>query len=170
MIVSNATPLIYLSKINMLHLLKKKFAKVLLPRKVWEEVVERGKLDGHPDAYLVEEAVREGWIQVVEANEIEAEKIAKAFRIHRGEAEAILLAKKKKTQILLDQTHARETAKILKLTPRGTIYVLRLAYRNKLISREKYLKLIDKLVENNFCVLIELYLEARKIDNERKTH
>ncbi len=164
MIVSNATPLIYLSKINMLHLLEKKFSKVLLPRGVWEEVVERGKLEGHPDAYLVEEAEREGWINVVEVNETEAEKIAKAFRIHRGEAEAILLAKRRKTQILMDQTHARETAKVLKLTPRGTIYVLRLAYRNKLISKEEYLKLIDKLVENNFYMRVELYLKAKIIE------
>nr|MDO8082795.1 DUF3368 domain-containing protein [Candidatus Freyarchaeota archaeon] len=164
MIVSDATSLIYLAKINMLHILEKKFKTVLISHKVWEEVVERGKLEGYPDAYPVEEAINEGWIKVDEINEGEASKVAKAFKIHTGEAEAILLAKKKGTPILLDQTHAREAAKVLKLNPRGTIYVLRLAYRNQLISKEKYLKSIDELVENNFRISIEVYKEAMKIE------
>ncbi len=163
MIVINATPLIYLAKINMLHLLKKKFKTVLISHEVWGEVVDRGKLEGYPDAYLVEEAIKDGWIRVEEINRGEASKVAKAFKIHTGEAETLLLAKKKNIPILLDQTHARETAKVLKLHPRGTIYILRLAYRNQLISKEEYLKTIDKLVENNFRISIEVYKEARKI-------
>ncbi|MEM3562396.1 MAG: DUF3368 domain-containing protein [Candidatus Jordarchaeaceae archaeon] len=147
----------------MLHLLKEKFKNVLISHKVWKEFVERGKLEGHPDAYLVEEAINKGWIRVEEIDEGEASKLAKAFKMRVGEAEALLLAKKRDIPILLDQTHAREAAKALKLTPRGTIYVLRLAYRNQLISKEKYLKSIDELVENNFRISVEVYKEAIKI-------
>lgn len=163
MIVSDSTPLIYLAKINMLHLLEKKFKIVFITHKVWEEVVERGKLEGYPDAYLVEEAINEGWIRVEKINGSEASKLAKAFKVHAGEAETLLLAKKREVPILLDQTHAREAAKVLKLNPRGTIYVLRLAYRNQLVSKEQYLKSIDELVENNFRISIEVYKEARRI-------
>lgn len=40
MIVTKATPLIYLAKINTLHLLKEKFKTVLISHKVWKETVE----------------------------------------------------------------------------------------------------------------------------------
>lgn len=62
MIVSGITSLIYLAKINMLHLLEKKFKTVFIPHTVWEEFVERGKLEEYSDAYLVEEAINEGWM------------------------------------------------------------------------------------------------------------
>ncbi|MGQ9723417.1 MAG: hypothetical protein ACUVXA_19095 [Candidatus Jordarchaeum sp.] len=117
-----------------------------------------------PDAYFIEEAVNEGWIRVEEMNEGEVSKVAKAFKIHTFEAEAILLAKKKGTLILLDQTRVREAAKGLKLYPRGKIYVLRLAYRNQLISKKQYLKSIDELIENDFPISIEVYKEGRKIE------
>ena len=54
---------------------------------------------GHPDTYSVEEAINEGWIRFEEINEDEASKLAKAFKIHAGEAEALLLAKNEISQL-----------------------------------------------------------------------
>ena len=42
-VVSNSTPLIALSKIDLFHLLKKYFGKIFIPNEVYSEVVIRGE-------------------------------------------------------------------------------------------------------------------------------
>jgi len=66
-IISNASTLIYLAKVNRLHLLKDLFKKVIIPMEVYEEVVIRGIKDGFSDARIVENAVKDGWIEVVKS-------------------------------------------------------------------------------------------------------
>jgi len=66
MIVSNATPLIYLAKVGKLELLKI-FGKVYIPEEVKVEVVDKGKSLGKQDSYVVEKAIKEGWIKVLKA-------------------------------------------------------------------------------------------------------
>jgi len=68
-VVSNAGPLIHLSKIGLLHLLKKLYAEVVIPAKVKIEVVDQGKKRGFPDALLIEKAIEEGWITVKEVKQ-----------------------------------------------------------------------------------------------------
>ncbi len=63
MIVSNATPLIYLAKLGRLHLLKDFFQEVIIPEEVKRVVVDRGKEQNSVDAFVVEEALKEGWIK-----------------------------------------------------------------------------------------------------------
>lgn len=58
-IVSNAGPLIHLTKIGRLKLLKELFESVIIPRTVKIEVVDRGKEKGAPDAFLIENEVVE---------------------------------------------------------------------------------------------------------------
>ena len=53
MIVSNAGPLIHLTKIGRLNLLKELFKSVVIPKTVKIEVIERGKERGAPDAFLI---------------------------------------------------------------------------------------------------------------------
>ncbi len=64
MIVSNATPLIYLAKLGRLHLLKDFFQEVIIPEEVKRVVVDRGKEQNSVDAFVVEEALKEGWIKI----------------------------------------------------------------------------------------------------------
>ncbi|MHA1583146.1 MAG: hypothetical protein ACTSYM_11725 [Candidatus Baldrarchaeia archaeon] len=59
-VVSNAGPLIHLSKIGLLPLLKKLYAEVVIPAKVKFEVVDQGKKKGFPDALLIKKAIEEG--------------------------------------------------------------------------------------------------------------
>ena len=42
-VVSDSGPLIALAKVEKLHVLRELFGKVLIPRAVWMEVVERGE-------------------------------------------------------------------------------------------------------------------------------
>ena len=69
-IISNSTPLIYLAKINKLDLLKSLFNEVFIPQEAKNEVVDKGKLLGKKDAYLVEKAISEGWLKVLTADTV----------------------------------------------------------------------------------------------------
>ena len=48
-IVSNTSPLIWLSKIGKITLLKKLFDEVIIPKEVYKEAVERGLQEGFSD-------------------------------------------------------------------------------------------------------------------------
>ncbi len=165
MIVSNSTVLIYLAKIGQLSLLNKLFRKVLIPSEVFNEVVIRGRENQHPDAFVIEDAVEEGWIEV---KEIETLRELEEFGIDSGEAEAISLAKSLGIPVLLDQTHARIAAKALGLKPRGTIFVLLAALRKKLFTYEEYQDSLEELVKAGFRMSDEVYLSAVRMGREIK--
>jgi len=164
MIVSNSTVLIYLAKIGKLNLLKELFGEVLIPAEVFDEVVIRGKEHQHPDAFVVESVVEEGWIHV---KNIKAFGELEDFGIDLGEAQAISLAKSLGVPVLLDQTHARNAAKALGLKPRGTIFVLLAALRKKLLTYDDYQDSLEDLVKAGFRMSDEVYLEAVRLGRRK---
>lgn len=106
MIVSNATPLIYLAKVRKLDLLKI-FEEVVIPEEVKIELLA-GKLMEMTDAYTVEKAINEGWIKVLKTELIDVPEI------HLGEKAALSLAKKLGVkEVLVDETSARAAARLL---------------------------------------------------------
>ena len=152
MIVSNASPLIYLAKVGKLYLLKELFQIVLIPKSVYEEVVIKGKDKGFPDAEVVERAVKDGWIKVVE---VQTEK--EFDEIERGEAEAIELALKESLDLLVDDSTARVVASSLGVRPIGTLRVLYLAVKNGLISKYNAKKTLSLMIKEGFRISIEVY-------------
>lgn len=163
MIVSNSTVIIFLAKINKLDLLKSMFNSVLIPEAVKNEAVDEGKKKNYIDAMQIEKAINDGWIK---AEPVQIENIVDNLNIDKGEAEAISLAHQKKLKLLMDQTHAREAAKLLNLQPRGTLYVLFLALSKKLIDYDEYLKLLEELIGYGFRMSQEVYLEAVRMGKE----
>ena len=162
MIVSNASPLIYLAKVGKLDLLKV-FGEVIIPEEVKIEVVDRGKELGKADAYIVEDAIRNGWIKVLKAEPIDV-----PINLHMGERAVISLAKKLGVEeVLIDEKSARFVAKLLGLKPRGTIYVLLKALKENLIDLDEFLNVLSEMISHGFRlkeeVLIEAIKEAKKI-------
>jgi predicted nucleic acid-binding protein len=164
MIVSNSTVLIYLAKIGKLNLLKELFRDVLIPAEVFNEVVIRGKENQHPDAFIVESVIEEGWIHI---KDIEAFVELEDFGIDLGEAQAISLAKSLGVPVLLDQTHARNAAKAFGLRPRGTIFVLLAALKKKLLTPDDYQDSLEDLVKAGFRMSDVVYLEAVRLGRRK---
>jgi uncharacterized protein len=157
-VVSNATPLIYLAKAGRLDLLRKVFSEVLIPEEVKIEVVDRGKLLGEKDAYVVEKAIEEGWLKVLET---ESAKVP--IRLDKGEEAALSLAKKMKVkEVLLDELSARSAAKLMDLVPRGTVFVLLKAVEKKEINFDDFVEALDQMISKGFRLKEEVYLEALK--------
>lgn len=165
MIVSNTTILIFLSKLNKLDLLERLFKVVLVPEEVKKEAVDKGKERNYIDANQIEKAINDKWIKV---ESVKIEPLIENLNIDKGELEAISLAYQKKLRLLADQAHAREAAKLLKIEPRGTIYVLFLALSKKLINYDEYLDCLEQLIAHGFRMNEEVYLNAVKMGKELK--
>lgn len=162
-VVSNSTPLIYLAKVGRIDLLRKVFKTVYIPREVKNEVVDKGKLLGEKDAYIIEKAISEGWLKVLPVKKIEV-----PIKLHEGEIAALSLAKELNlTTLLIDEVSARSAARLLDLTPRGTIFVLLKAQEKKEIDLDECIEILTLLISKGFRLKEEVYLqtikEARKI-------
>jgi len=154
MIASDASPLISLSKAGKLSLLRELFGKVVIEKEVEREALDRGKEEGAPDALVIENAVKEGWIVVETIEE------RKSFHgIHKGEGNTILLAKKHGCFVLIDEEDAREVARAMGLKVRGTLYVLKKAVERGLMSKEEAARTLDDMVTNGFRISTRIYTE-----------
>ena len=171
--IVNSSPLIILGSVNKLNLLNNVFDEVTISKGVYEEVVLRGKEVNSPDAYLVEEEVKKRNILVKELND-EYKRKAKLLeriytQLHYGECETIALALQEgQKEVLIDEKSARQVARLHNITPRGTLRVLMLAFKKKIIHEEELKEIITKIVENKFRLSGEVINEFWKVIDEMK--
>ncbi len=139
--VCNSTPLIALSRIGKLKLLREYFSEVYIPQEVYDEVVTRGGgLSGAKDVKST------GWIKVkVVSNEIAIDSLCTT--LDRGESEAIVLAREKNALLILDDGAGRRIARSLGLQITGTIGLLLLAAEDGKLNLKRS---IDDLMSAGF--------------------
>lgn len=155
-VVANSSVLIFLSKIGLLGILRKLFEEVYIPDAVYREVVIEG--GERPGAKEVKNA---DWIRTIS---IKNRSFASHLKqeIDDGEAEAIVLALGIKADaILLDDADARRIARTLELNVKGTIGVLLLAWRRRLLNNIK--EKIEELMARGYRLNDKIY---RKILEE----
>jgi predicted nucleic acid-binding protein len=134
--VSESSPLIFLSALRDLDLLRRIVGEVFIPRAVYHEVV----VDGHgkPGSEEVERAIGD-WIRVVDAEETsEVTRIMEVAGLQAGESEAIVLADQLRIGVvLIDDQQAVLEARSLGITVLRTPAVYIAAKRAGLITGVK---------------------------------
>ena len=156
-VVSNSSPLIWLAKIGRLVLLKTLFSQVVIPKRVCgEATLERQSAD----AVLISKAIAGGWIKVSEEKMEEAHVLAEASGVHLGEAEAILLAQKLGTELIIDEREASITAQMFGVRPIGTMAVLLLALGRGEITLDEFKECLDNLIASGFWLSVDVYNKA----------
>ena len=135
-VVSNSGPLIHLSKLSLLHLLKKLFGIIFITNKIYEETVVVGKEKGYKNANIIEKAIND-WIIVI-PHEVPFDFKLKAFSfgLNEGEIEAISLAKYLEALLLIDDKRGRIFAESIGLRVIGTLGIIIISAKKKLISKE----------------------------------
>ena len=115
-VVVNTTPLIALSEIGKLSLLKDLYGEIYIPMAVLDEV--------ESEPAFTEVRTSSEWIHVVEVKDTSQKKLFQT-RLHAGEVEVMLYALESKADlVILDDKLARRTAKYMGLTISGTIGML----------------------------------------------
>lgn len=130
--VSNSGPLIVLSKLNLLFLLKKLYTKVEFPQEVYKETIVNGLQKGYPNAKTLS--------LFLQQNDWNFKKVInipnqiKNANLDLGEKEAIALALEDKAHLLIDEEIGRKLANSFGLKVKGTLGILVEAYRKDIIN------------------------------------
>ena len=144
--ISNATALICLSKINKLDLLKKVYTLIIIPSSVKAEVLIEGK-EGYLGIY---NAIKRGWIRVVDP------KKSIDLGLGAGENQAISLAIEKNDSIILDNAFSIKAAKAFNVSIVRTTTVIT-ALRKKVINKAQALEMLNKLIDIGYFISIKDY-------------
>ena len=153
---SDAGPLIWLAKCDILHLLEKLYPEILIPEAVHEEAVERGLEKGYEDAKIIKKALEEEWIRVYKTSTQFTDKVETVekrldIELGSGEREAIALALEKKiSTFLTNDEDAYHIGKVLGLEPRGVLYLLLNGVKEGHHNKEKAKESLREMLEEGF--------------------
>jgi len=143
-VVSNSGPLIHLAQVGLLELVFKLYDLILIPPSVYDEIVVKGKEQGHSDAFILEQAIINEKIKVEEVKE-DALKLSTS-KLHQGEIYAILLALQSKVEVIfLDDEEARIFARKLNIKIKGTLGILIEFLRQGFLKLNEALEYLKKL-------------------------
>jgi len=121
-VVSNSSPLIVLTKINRIDLLKHLFTSVYISEEVYREV------------YKIKKGRCPRWIKVVKVKGRMAVDALDAI-VDKGEAETIILAKEMNIKhVLMDDRKGVNLARKMGLEPLRTTTIIGIAYKNDLLA------------------------------------
>ena len=159
-VVSDTSPIINLAMIGRLHLLPAVFNRVIIPQKVFEEIVSQGT--GLPGALEISTA---NWVDVLACKDFQKVQ-ALEDEIDPGESEAIILALEMDADlILLDDYAARAVADRLGLEYTGLLGVLIRAKQMGFVENVRAI-MDDLITIANFRVSQSVYDAVVKIVRE----
>jgi len=147
-VVVNSGPPMALAKIGMLDILPRLYRQVSFPTAVFVEVVVRGRERGYSDAFLVQLAIQQGKLKVLEVNDGDLPSDIHDLPLDAGEKQALYLAQKTKADLaLFDDEKVREEAKARGLSIKGTLGVIVEAYRAGLLRFNDVENTIEAIID-----------------------
>ena len=150
-VVSDTSPVSNLLIINRLHLLQKLFKKIIIPNKVYNELLELEKF-----GFDVSSIKNTTWIEIRNPQNFKLVDELKK-KLDEGESEGIVLAKELNADyLLIDEQAGREIATSLGLHIIELLGILIKAKEQKIIIQLK--PMIDELIEKaGFWISKDLY-------------
>ena len=145
--ISNATSLICLSKINKIDLLRKIYSFVLIPSAVKNEVL----IEGKGGFSIINNAIESGWIKIADP------KKNHNLGLGAGENQAINLAKERKDSIILDDAFAIKAAKAFNIPIVRTTTVVFTALQKRIITKAQALGILNHLIEYGYYISTKDY-------------
>ena len=145
--ISNSSPLICLSKVGRLALLKELYGEVHIPTAVRDEVL----VDGKEDCVAIKKALQEGWLKVVEP------KTFRDYGIGPGENQALQLAFEKKDTIVLDDARAIRIARIMGVRHIRTTSVILQAVTSRKLSRDEAVDVLNNMIGIGYYIAPKYY-------------
>lgn len=149
--IFDATPLIYLAKVDRLELVAQLAGKCLIPEPVYEEVVETGIEQGYPDARRIERQIEAGVFDVVP---VEPTPLYSRLQTNTSlsDADVAVLACADSIDgiAVMDETYGRDVAAAEGNQTRGTAYLVLTAAKEGTIGVDEAREIIDAMIENGW--------------------
>jgi len=159
-VVCNSSVIIALSYIKKLDILWKIFKEIFVPEAVYEEVCLKGK--DRVGSKELSKAIKEKLIRVAKPrNRLLVTSLVDP--LGHGEAEAIVLALELSSNyICIDDKKARQKAKQLGLSVKGTLGILWLALKHGIINQKEFFESLDLLEEFGFRISRKIVMDLLK--------
>ena len=168
MTVADATPLIALTRIHRLELLRELYERVLIGSSVKTETIDAGGETRSLGVEQLEAAADAGWLGVATTTDAENDlvrRLARRSHLHRSEAESVALARVRELSLVADDKEARSLARTLGVPLIGTAGVLLEGYLRRsfgLDSLEKALRDLGETLWLSPSVVAEVLRRARQ--------
>ena len=175
--IIDSSSLIIIAKLNRLELLSNLYKEIILTQGIYQETVEEGITTNAPDAKLIEKAVQNKNIRIIELSlkysEFSGELQNTYCQLGRGEADAIALAlQEKQKRIVMDEKFGRQVCKLYKIKPIGTLRVILEVYNSSIIKEQELKDIIKGMIESKFRigadVIIEFWDMFEKLKKRKK--
>jgi uncharacterized protein len=158
-VVSNTSPINNLAAIGQLGLLQQLYGKIVIPRAVYQELLNAGTTD--PGVLAVQTF---DWIEIRLVTNLELLQTLQS-NLDAGEAEAIALAVElKANRLIIDERRGRHEVNRLGFEAIGLLGILLAAKQRRIIPQVK--PLLDDLRDRGFWVREALYAEVLKLAGE----
>jgi|SRR3989344_1898702 len=149
-VISNATTIIFLAKLNIFNLAKNVFSSVIIPKEVVEELFKKSSPEN--------EIVRKELNNFLKESEV---KKIKDLPLGDGEKAAISLCLEKGIKTFLsDDKKARVYAKSLGIKVIGILGILLFNLRKKKINKNELLNLLNELIKKGYYLSSAVYAEV----------
>lgn len=151
MVVSNTTTILFFIKLGRVDLLKRVHHHIIIPLEVFEE------LTSQPYRYerevgIIQQLIRDCFLVVKQGSK------KRNFGLDEGENSALSLCLElRENEFLSDDKAARKTASNLGLQVGGTLSVLLMNLKQKVITPTEFIFLLDELVQRGYYISTELY-------------
>ena len=99
--ISDSASLIHLAKIGRIVMLKRIFDEILIPKKIYEEVIEKGKELEKSEIFEIQKLIDEKFIKIIEVS-----SNLEILSLDDGEKEAISLCKEIKIIIIISSYYS----------------------------------------------------------------
>lgn len=159
-LVFDATPLIYLGKVNLIENVRHFPEEKYITRSVYREVVVEGKKSGRPEVFMIEALVSSGVIQIKNpANKKYMNYLTENPKIHEADIDVLALARELNGVALLDDEEARGMAEVEGIEHHGSIYLLLRMRKMRLLTGEEALASLNEMIRVGWRCSTELYAE-----------
>ena len=165
--VFDATPLIYLAKVDRLALVQQRDASCVIPERVYEEVVETGREQCYPDTRRIERSVDADRSDIVSvATSALLTRLQDNSNLSDADVAVLACADAHDGVAVMDETYGRDVAAAEGITTRGTAYlVLKLASEGTL-SVDDARTVIDAMIDEGWYCAPDVYAKIiQKLDS-----
>ncbi|PSQ50744.1 DUF3368 domain-containing protein [Halobacteriales archaeon SW_6_65_15] len=165
-LVFDATPLNYLGKIDRLDVVADLDRNLVVPGRVYKEVVGEGMKHDYADAKRINALGRDGTIkqQAFEKND-QFEQLVQSTPLSPADVAVILLADELEGTAVLDEDYGRTVAETEGVETRGTAYLVLSRVKDGEMEPEDAREIIDGMLDAGWYCSTDLYSKIlRKLE------